>query len=300
MNFLDGKKKFLSYLEFEKGLSVNTIKSYSYELKDYFNYLSNIKKINDVEKIKKDDVEGFLKYCYQRNEDSKTVSHKLTIISSFHKYLEKINISKSNPVEFIDHPKMTKTLPHTLSVDDVNKLLDIDLKTPFDYRNKAMLELMYGSGLRVSELILLTLYDIDFVNAVVRIKGKGNKERIAPLNETTIKYLKLYLEVRSQLLKKKQCDFLFLNSRGTNISRQGFFKNLKELLRSKNLDPDISPHSLRHSFATHLLSGGADLRSIQMLLGHSDIATTRIYTHITNDKIKNDYLSSHPRAKKEN
>mgnify|MGYP004552460591 FL=1 len=300
MNFLDGKKKFLSYLEFEKGLSVNTIKSYSYELKDYFNYLSNIKKINDVEKIKKDDVEGFLKYCYQRNEDSKTVSHKLTIISSFHKYLEKINISKSNPVEFIDHPKITKTLPHTLSVGDVNKLLDIDLKTPFDYRNKAMLELMYGSGLRVSELILLTLYDIDFVNAVVRIKGKGNKERIAPLNETTIKYLKLYLEVRSQLLKKKQCDFLFLNSRGTNISRQGFFKNLKELLRSKKLDPDISPHSLRHSFATHLLSGGADLRSIQMLLGHSDIATTRIYTHITNDKIKNDYLSSHPRAKKEN
>ena len=300
MNFFDGKKKFLSYLEFEKGLSVNTIKSYNYELKDYFNYLNNVKKIDDVNKIKKDDIEDFLKYCYQRNEDSKTVSHKLTIISSFHKYLEKINISKSNPVEFIDHPKITKTLPHALSVDDVNKLLDIELKTPFDYRNKAMLELMYGSGLRVSELILLSLYDIDFVNAIVRIKGKGNKERIAPLNETTIKYLKLYLEVRSQLLKKKQCDFLFLNSRGTNISRQGFFKNLKELLRSKNLDPNISPHSLRHSFATHLLSGGADLRSIQMLLGHSDIATTRIYTHITNDKIKNDYLSSHPRAKKEN
>ena len=185
------------------------------------------------------------------------------------------------------------------TIEEVDKLLDIELNTPFDYRNKAMLELMYGSGLRVSELISLTVYDIDFNNDIIRIKGKGSKERIVPINDVCKYYLKEYLDKRHLLLKKKQSDALFLNSKGTGISRQGFFKNLKEILKEKGLNPDISPHSLRHSFATHLLNGGADLRSIQMLLGHSDIATTRIYTHITNEKVRNDYLDNHPRAKKE-
>ena len=298
MNLSVAKDNFLNYCEFEKGLSNNTLKSYSYELKDYFLFL-NEKHKTTVKNITKEDIEEYLKYCYDRKENSKTVAHKLTTINNFHQYLEKMEHEPNNPANFIDRPKTTKTLPHSLTIEDVDKLLDIELKTPFDYRNKAMLELMYGSGLRVSELVSLTVYDLDFNNAIVRIKGKGSKERIVPLNDTAIKYLKMYLEERNKLLKKKQNDYLFLNSRGTAISRQGFFKNLKEILKEKGLDPDISPHSLRHSFATHLLNGGADLRSIQLLLGHSDISTTRIYTHITNDKIKQDYLNNHPRAKKE-
>ena len=189
-------------------------------------------------------------------------------------------------------------MPKCLSIEEVDKLLDIPLNTPFDYRNKAMLELMYGSGLRVSELINLTVYDLDFNNATIIIKGKGNKERLVPLGEVAIYYLEQYLTQRPALMKKKRCDALFLNARGTAISRQGFFKNLKAILRSKGLNENISPHTLRHSFATHLLEGGADLRSIQLMLGHSDISTTKIYTHITNDKIKQDYLQNHPRAKK--
>ena len=298
MKLKNAKDNFLEYCEFEKGLSNNTIKSYGYEMKDYINFLEK-EKIDDTNFITKDIVINYLKHCYNRNEDSKTVSHKLTTIKNFHNYLEKEENETNNPCEFIDRPKTTKTLPHSLSIEEVDKLLDIELKTPFDYRNKAMLELMYGSGLRVSELISLTVYDIDFNNDFVRVKGKGSKERIVPINDIEKYYVKEYLEKRSQLLKKKQTDYLFLNSRGTGISRQGFFKNLKEILKEKGLNPEISPHSLRHSFATHLLNGGADLRSIQMLLGHSDIATTRIYTHITNEKVKNDYLNNHPRAKKE-
>lgn len=298
MEIKTAKDNFLEYCEFEKGLSNNSIKSYGYEMKDYINFLKE-KKISDTKDITKDLITKYLKYCYLRNEDSKTVAHKLTTIKSFHNYLEKEEKETVNPSEFIDRPKTNKTLPHSLTVEEVDRLLDIKLESPFDYRNKAMLELMYGSGLRVSELVSLTVYDIDFNNDIVRIKGKGSKERIVPLNDIAVYYLKEYLDKRHLLLKKKQTDYLFLNSRGTGISRQGFFKNLKEILKEKGLNPEISPHSLRHSFATHLLNGGADLRSIQMLLGHSDIATTRIYTHITNEKIKNDYLNNHPRAKKE-
>lgn len=292
------KSNFINYCEYEKGLSNNTQKSYHYELKDYLNFLIQKRKKTDTTEIIQEDIEAYLKDCYQRNEDSKTVAHKLTTLNNFHQYLEKEEGEKNNPTEFIDRPKIKKTLPHCLNEKELNDLLDIPLHTPFDYRNKAMLELMYGSGLRVSELINLTVYDLDFNNATIIIKGKGNKERLVPLGEVAIYYLEQYLTQRSALMKKKRCDALFLNARGTAISRQGFFKNLKAILRSKGLNENISPHTLRHSFATHLLEGGADLRSIQLMLGHSDISTTKIYTHITNDKIKQDYLQNHPRAKK--
>ncbi len=292
------KEDFINYCEYEKGLSLNTRKSYSYELKEYIAFLKDKRKKMDTRTIQVEDVEAYLKYCYQKDEDSKTVSHKITTINNFHSYLIKEEGEKNNPVTFIDRPKLRKSLPHTLSSEEIEILLDIPLKTPFDYRNKAMLELMYSSGLRVSELIALSVYDIDFNNSILRIKGKGSKERIVPVGEVALSYVKQYLEVRGQLLKKKSCDMLFLNARGEGISRQGFFKNLKNILKEKGLKSDISPHSLRHSFATHLLENGADLRSIQVMLGHSDISTTKIYTHITNDKVKKDYNTYHPRAKK--
>ena len=163
-----------------------------------------------------------------------------------------------------------------------------------------MLELMYSSGLRVSELINLTLNDVDLTNDIIRIYGKGSKERIVPIGEYVLTYLNKYLEYRPALSKNKRSEFLFLNSRGGSLSRFSFFKILKRLLREKNINVDVSPHTLRHSFATHMLEYGADLRTIQELLGHSDISTTKIYTHISNNQIRKDYKKYHPRSSKDN
>ncbi len=293
------KENFINYCEYEKGLSANTLKSYNYEINLYQTYLEDKLSIIDIEKVSKEDIESYLKYCYLKNEDSKTISHKITTIYNFHNYLLREKVIKDNQAEFIDRPKLAKHLPYTLTVKEIDKLLDIALVTVFDYRDKAMLELMYGTGLRVSELVSLTVYDVDFYNAFLRIKGKGSKERIVPINNASLKYLKLYLDRRCLLLKKKTSDELFLNARGEGISRQGFFKNLKKILAEKGMPTNISPHSLRHSFATHLIENGADLRSVQTMLGHSDITTTKIYTHISNEKVTKDYLINHPRAKKE-
>lgn len=293
------KENFINYCEYEKGLSANTLKSYNYEINLYQTYLEDKLSIIDIEKVSKEDIESYLKHCYLKNEDSKTISHKITTIYNFHNYLLREKVIKDNQAEFIDRPKLAKHLPYTLTVKEIDKLLDIALVTVFDYRDKAMLELMYGTGLRVSELVSLTVYDVDFYNAFLRIKGKGSKERIVPINNASLKYLKLYLDRRCLLLKKKTSDELFLNARGEGISRQGFFKNLKKILAEKGMPTNISPHSLRHSFATHLIENGADLRSVQTMLGHSDITTTKIYTHISNEKVTKDYLINHPRAKKE-
>ena len=228
-----------------------------------------------------------------------TIAHNLTVIKNFHSYLLREKIVSKDVSLFIERPKLRKSLPRTLSVSDVETLLNISLDTVFDYRNKAMLELMYGTGLRVSEIVNLSVNDIDLTNCVVRIMGKGSKEREVPLGEYSIYYLKLYLDRRREMLKEgKPCDKLFLNNHGTGMTRQGFFKNLKQLLLEKGLNPDVSPHTLRHSFATHLLNNGADLRSIQEMLGHSDIATTKIYTHVSDDKVIEDYKKFHPRSHK--
>ena len=176
-------------------------------------------------------------------------------------------------------------------------MLDIKLETPYDYRNKAMLEVMYATGLRVSELINLTPNNIDFDNKIIRCFGKGSKERIVPMGDSAIKYLKLYLdEYRPALTKKTLCDNLFLNNHGKKITRQGFFKMLKKVAIEKEITDEITPHVLRHSFATHLLNNGADLRSIQMMLGHENISTTGIYTNISNDKIKDNYDLYYPKG----
>ncbi len=295
MNLKDAKDDFINYCIFEKGLADKTKLSYENDLDVYKDFLEQ-RKIFKVEDIDSDDVVQFLK---ARSDDAtSTIAHNLTVIKNFHSYLFKQKIVKSNVTEFIERPKLRKNLPKTLSIEDVDKLLDIELNTPFDYRNKAMLELMYGCGLRVSEVINLTLNDIDINNAFVHIFGKGSKERIVPLGEYAIIYLKKYLAVRDGLLKEKACDKLFLNNHGGSITRQGFFKNLKILLRKKGLNENVSPHTLRHSFATHLINRGADLRSIQEMLGHSDISTTKIYTEVSDQKVKEDYDKYHPRSHK--
>lgn len=291
----DAIEDFLSYCTFERGLTDKTRISYQYDLKTYCQFLIN-KGIKDVQMIKDTDIKEFLK---ARNiEESTTIAHNLTVIKNFHIYLLKENLVDTDVSEFIERPKLKKALPKTLSVEEIERLLDINLLTPFDYRNKAMLELMYGCGLRVSELVNLENNDLDMINCLIRITGKGNKDRIIPIGEYSIYYLKEYLKVREKLLKRKVCNKLFLNNHGQGISRQGFFKILKEILLKKNLNSDVSPHTLRHSFATHLINRGADLRSIQEMLGHTDISTTKIYTRVSDEKVLQDYEKFHLRSKK--
>ena len=291
----DAILEFINYCIFEKGLSDKTKLSYKNDLDVYSLFLKD-RKILYVSDIKSDDIKDFLKE--RSNEETTTIAHNLTVIKNFHAYLLKEKITNKDVSEFIERPKLRKALPKTLSMEDVDKLLDIELKTPFDYRNKAMLELMYGCGLRVSELVGLEINDIDITNCLIRIMGKGSKERDIPLGEYAIYYLNLYVENRHLLLKNKPCSKLFLNNHGQGMTRQGFFKNLKALLLEKGLNPDVSPHTLRHSFATHLINRGADLRSIQEMLGHSDISTTKIYTRVSDEKVINDYNEYHLRSKK--
>lgn len=288
---------FVHYSLFEKGLSDQSIQSYQNDLKIYSQFLLSRGMMN-VKEIHSDDIKEFLKIRSQA-ESSSTVAHNLTVIKNFHRYLIKEDIVKEDASLFISRPKLQKRLPRTLSVDEVDILLDIPLHKPFDYRNKAMLELMYGSGLRVSELVSLSMSQIDLENGMIRIMGKGRKEREIPIGEYGVYYLKLYLEQRGQFIKHNhQEESLFLNNHGKQITRQGFFKILKQLLIDKGLNPGVSPHTLRHSFATHLLSHGADLRSIQEMLGHSDISTTKIYTHVSDEKVEADYKKYHPREHK--
>jgi integrase/recombinase XerD len=290
-------KDFINYCTFEKGLSDRTKESYLNDLEVYRLFLERIN-ISDVKEIKPDHIKDFLKERTSTEQIS-TIAHNLTVIKNFHTYLLKQNIIKSNPSEFIERPKLRKTLPKTLSIEDIDNLLNIELNTEFDYRNKAMLELMYGTGLRVSEIVNLTVTDIDLTNCLIRIMGKGSKEREVPLGEYSIYYLKLYLEIRPSMLKKEASDKLFLNNHGKGMTRQGFFKNLKQILKEKGLNPNVSPRTLRHSFATHLVNRGADLRSIQEMLGHADISTTKIYTQVSDDKVKQDYNEYHPRSHKD-
>ena len=284
---------FLNYCIFEKGLSDRTKISYKNDLDVYEEFLKK-RQITNVNNISSDDIKDFLKV--RSDEETTTIAHNLTVIKNFHKYLLKEKLVKEDVSEFIERPKLKKSLPKALSPEDIDNLLDIKLDTPFDYRNKAMLELMYGCGLRVSELINLEMNDIDITNCLIRILGKGSKERDIPLGEYSIYYLNEYIERRPLLLKKKPCNKLFLNNHGLGMTRQGFFKNLKAILEDKGLNPNISPHTLRHSFATHLVNRGADLRSVQEMLGHSNLSTTQIYTHVSTEQLKKS-MENHPRQK---
>lgn len=288
--------EYLDYIKFERKLSNETVKNYEYDLNKFISYLKE-NHINSFNKVTVGNIENYLKYI--SNLNSRSISRNITSINNLFIFLLKEKRVKKNPCEFIDRPKIKKSLPDTLSVEEVSNLLDIPLKTKYDYRNKAMLELMYGSGLRVSELISLTMRNIDLENDIVRCLGKGSKERIVPINDYSMYYLKLYIDKRNLFLINGFNDYLFLNNHGKQMTRQGFFKNLKKILLAKGIKKNVTPHTLRHSFATHMLSGGADLRSIQILLGHSDISTTKIYTHISKEKIKRDYEDFHPRSKKE-
>lgn len=267
-----------------------TINSYILDIYKYLNYLKK-----DYNKTDSSDIYKYLDYLDKTHYSIYSVVRKISSFKSFYKYLAEEEIYPVNIS--IERPKFYQKLPHVLSLEEVDKLLDIKLVTPFDYRNKAMLELMYATGLRVSELINLTPLNIDLDKCLVRCYGKGNKERIVPMGKTARKYLKIYLEeYRDMLTKKSLCDYLFLNNHGKKISRQGFFKNLKIIAEAQGIKENITPHMLRHSFATHLLNNGADLRSIQIMLGHENISTTGIYTNVSLDTVKENYDLYYPKG----
>lgn len=283
---------YIDYLKYEKNLSPRTIEKYKYSLIVFEKYMLN-KNINLFDVTQYDIMDFLTNYFKDKGVSSKTNS--ITSINNFYIYLVKDKRIDINPCENIDRPKMKKRLPNVLTVNEVDKLLDIPLHTKEDYRDKAILEVLYATGIRISELTNLKMQDVDFANKVVRVFGKGSKERIVPINKYALKYLGMYLDIRGSFLKGKLTDYIFLNSKGEAISRESFGLELNKIVKKQGLNKRVTPHMLRHSFATHMLNQGADLRSIQELLGHSDISTTTIYTHVSNEKVKNDYLKYHTR-----
>ena len=279
---------YLNYILLEKRLSNNTYESYAFDLECFSNYFKN----KDIKSIKENDIVNYLEYLKNTKKlNSRSIERHLTTLRGLFKYLVKMEVLKYDITKNIDNLKIGIHLPQTLSLEEVELLMDIKLDNPFNYRTKAMLEVMYGSGLRVSELVNLTLNDIDLYNDTILIHGKGSKERIVPLGDYAKTYLVKYLDIRNSLIKRKNGnpDKLFLNNHGLPITRNGFNFLLNNLLKEKGIDKKVTPHTLRHSFATHMLDNGADLRTIQELLGHSDIVTTRIYTHVSKKKIQDNY-----------
>ena len=282
---------FLDYLLIDKNYSNNTISSYRIDLEKFLNINHNITN------VKKEDIESYLKRLHQEGYNERSINRSLSCIKSLYKFLFMEKLISENIAKDVEAPKLKKALPKVLSEEDIDKLLDIKLVDQFSVRNKAMLEMMYATGMRVSELINVKVFDIDFESDLVRIIGKGSKERVVPLGDYAIYYIKKYYqEERSKFLIKGESDYLFLNNHGNPMTRQGFFKIIKNLAYEQDINKDFSPHTLRHSFATHLLKHGADLRSIQEMLGHSDISTTQIYTNLSFNEVKDNYQDSHPHS----
>ncbi len=279
---------FLLYLEMNLNYSKNTIDTYENALNNLSNHINkNIVALTSI------DIENFI---ITLDLEPSSISNYLSAYKTFYNYYIKLGTINKNPIDVIDSPKLIKKLPIFLTIEEIDKLLDIEIIDAFSARNKSILELLYATGLRISELINLEFKNIDLNECIVRIMGKGSKERIVPINDTSIKYLKIYVkDYRHFLIKKEQNNYLYINNHGKQMTRQGVYKMIKKRALEVNIKKDVSPHTLRHSIATHMLENGADLRIIQEFLGHSDIGTTQIYTHLTNQTLKNNYMEYFPR-----
>jgi integrase/recombinase XerD len=289
--------QFLHYLVVEKGLSKNTIEAYSHGLTRFLNHLKDkgIRKIQDISKFH---IRGFLLELRKKNLSTKTVVRNLVAIRTFFRFLNQEGFLDSNPVENLESPKVAKTLPEILSLKEIELLLEKpNLQSPLGIRDRAMLEMLYATGMRISELTHLPIHQVNLEGGFVILYGKGSKERVVPLGSESIKWVIFYLkQSRGILAKGKESPFLFINRSGKGMSRQQFWKNLRNYGRKAGLHKRITPHLLRHSFASHLLERGADLRSVQMMLGHVDISTTQIYTHVTGERLKKVHQRYHPRS----
>jgi integrase/recombinase XerD len=289
--------QFLHYLIVEKGLSRNTIEAYSLDLTRFLDYLRG-KGIQELRDIGKFDVRGFLLSLKRKDLSTKSIGRDLSAIRTFFRFLIQEGILETNPIEDLESPKVAKKLPEILSLKEIEQILEQpNLQTPLGIRDRAMLEMLYATGMRVSELTHLPTHQVNLEGGYVLLYGKGSKERIVPLGSEAMNWVTLYLSTaRGILAKAKESPILFINRSGRGMTRQGFWKNLRDYARRAGLRKRITPHLLRHSFASHLLERGADLRSVQMMLGHVDISTTQIYTHVTGERLKKVHKQYHPRG----
>lgn len=292
--------EFTNHLLIERGLSTNTISAYKTDVSEYCNYLNKTLQIANLEDVNRDDIINFISYLFDRNIKPKSIARKISSIKMFHKFLYLNNYLNENIANFIEQPKIEKKLPDVLSVEEIDLLLaSFKENDKYQFRNKTMVELMYSTGLRVSELVNLNIEDIHLTMGFLKCKGKGSKERIVPIGKKGVDLLNRYLNIyRNKFNVNYDNQILFLNKNGTRLSRQSFWKILKDHSKKCNININISPHKLRHSFATHLLENNVDIRFIQELLGHSNISTTQIYTHINSKRLNQVIEMYHPRNTK--
>lgn len=291
---LDG---FLDYLIVERGLASLSVQSYKADLKGFFFYLTKHGK-NNVDQIKREDILSYLEIMYRKGYASRTTARKISCIKTFFRYLLETGQILNNPTEHIDSPKLAKRIPQYLEQDEVEKLLSaVDQSTFEGKRNSTMLELLYATGLRVSELVNLETYRVDLELGCVTVMGKGSRERVTPIGTPAAKALLAYLDTaRPSLIGSRRSEALFVTRRGKPMTRQAFWKIIKKTAISAGIFKEISPHTLRHSFATHMVQNDADLRSVQAMLGHVDISTTEIYTHVAKKRLKQIHSQYHPRG----
>ncbi|MDY7032702.1 MAG: site-specific tyrosine recombinase XerD [Thermodesulfobacteriota bacterium] len=289
--------EFLNYLVVERGLSRNTLESYSRDLHKYLDHLEG-HGVTDLKETSSSHIMAFLSMLMEQGLATQTIARNLSAIKMFYKFMVNENYLMENPAVKIDSPKTWVKLPNILSLDEVERLLDQpDTNTPLGVRDSAMLEILYATGLRVSELISISLNQINTDVGYLIAMGKGSKERIIPISDLAVKKVREYLSFsRKSLLKGSRSSHLFVNRSGGPLSRQGFWKIIKKYALKAGIKKNITPHTLRHSFATHLLERGADLRSVQTMLGHVDITTTQIYTHVSRERLKKLHSQLHPRA----
>ncbi|MFH1269465.1 MAG: tyrosine recombinase XerC [Candidatus Omnitrophota bacterium] len=283
-------EKFVRYLEIEKNYSRHTIENYKLDLNDFNKFLGEAA----LDKVDYLLLRKYLALLKERTLSSRSVGRRLSALRSFFKFLVREGFLKTNPITVLSSPKQEKHLPLFLTEEEVSKLIGaVKLNNERDYRDRAVIETFYSTGIRVSELVGLDIEDIDFIAGIIKVMGKGKKERIVPVGEIALTAIRSYLDKRK---KEKQPDALFLNKNGTRITDRGIRNVINKYIRMASLKHGVSPHTLRHSFATHLLNRGADLRSVQELLGHVNLSTTQIYTHLTTEKLKSVYDKAHPRA----
>lgn len=287
---------FLHYLAAEKRLAANTVSSYQADLAAFFSHPA-LKKVKKLQSVKPQHIRAYLTACHQRGVAARSNARRISALRGFFRFLIGENLVKEDPTGTIDLPKSGRYLPKVLDVAEISQLLAIGGSDPLALRNQAMLHLLYASGLRVSELVNLPVAALNLTGGNVRIFGKGSKERLVPFGEAARSHLENYLrDSRPLILKKKRCDFMFVTNRAKPMTRLRFWQIVQQTVFNAGINKKISPHTLRHSFATHLLENGADLRSVQIMLGHADIATTQIYTHVDISRLKSIHKRFHPRG----
>ena len=288
--------KFLDYLKYERNYSNNTIIAYENNIRGFLSYCK-IKNVKNMNEVNYQFIRGYISYLYKQKYQAKSITRILSALRSFFKYLKREEKISTNPLDLITSPKVEKKLPKYLTINDVEKILNApDMSNKIGIRDAFILELLYVTGIRVSELTNIKLNDISIVENKIKIMGKGSKERIVYYGTRCQELLNKYLHIRNDFLKQAN-DYLILSNTGKQISAREIRNIINRLKVKAGIDINISPHTFRHTFATHMLNEGADLRSVQELLGHENLSTTTIYTHLTNEKLRRTYLSTHPRAK---